>query len=499
MGIDCLVDEKLKPWVLECNLSPSLEVCAGPESGGDIEEGIKGSLVADMVEIVGLNSKPVALETGSVVEQLVRETQDEMARSGGFKNLVPGADPATYLPFMALPRLSDWVVAQALSDRPLQQPRLDRWMAEDTLSEDQVYVYDTRLGHLSGLNETASLIWLMATEGAGPDDIAAALCESASRSMPAAPDAWAIRNDVWNTLGDWVNNQFLVQSDASTSQPAAPASTPSPESTPFSRVLDCGRFRVRLFTDSAPLIGRIEALLQPMAVAGVAGTESLPRLEIVRDTPGFTLILDGRVLRSRLPLSGVASALVACLATHAAEAQEIAIDAGLIAAPTWPGLAFLVSNSEPAVQDALTLALSPYLKADHSRGALLPSGADYRISALGLPLQMSPESGDGCFVPASRDVTGGRYSISAVLIPSTVELSEEDGLRVLPVNEALRQLISGCCSAGGRPLDTNGFTRLAEWLETCDRYLVDMNNIEVAAAALNKLCCKAQTQTSGSL
>ncbi|WP_228706038.1 tubulin--tyrosine ligase family protein [Marinobacter sp. LV10R520-4] len=268
MGIDCLVDEKLKPWVLECNLSPSLEVCAGPESGGDIEEGIKGSLVADMVEIVGLNSKPVALETGSVVERLVRESQDEIARSGGFKNLVPGADPAAYLPFMALPRLSDWV-----------------------------------------------------------------------------------------------NNRFLIQSDASANQPAAPATSPSPESTPFSRVLDCGRFRVRLFTDSAPLIGRIEALLEPMAVAGVAGTELLARLEIVRDTPGFTLILEGRVLCSRLPLSGVASA-----ATHAAEAQEIAIDAGLIAGPT--------------------LALSACLKADHSRGALLPSGTDYQISALGLPLQV---------------------------------------------------------------------------------------------------------------
>lgn len=70
------------------------------------------TLVADMVEIVGLNSKPVALETGSVVERLVWESQDEIARSGGFKNLVSGTDTAAYLPFMALPRLSDWVVSR---------------------------------------------------------------------------------------------------------------------------------------------------------------------------------------------------------------------------------------------------------------------------------------------------------------------------------------------------------------------------------------------------
>ncbi|HEV8077969.1 MAG TPA: amylase, partial [Marinobacter sp.] len=522
-GIDCLVDDNLKPWVLECNLSPSLDVCAGPESGGNIEEGIKGSLVADMIELVGLNRKPAALATGSVAERLVRETRDEIARSGGFKNLVPGADPARYLPFMALPRLSDWVVAQALSDRPLQQPRLERWVAEDTLSGDQVYLYDTRLGHLSGLNETASLIWLMATEGAGPDDIAVALYESASRSMPAAPDAWAIRNDVWNTLGDWVNNRFLIQFDTSAHQQtaqaatAAPLTSPSPEPTPFSKVLDCGRFRLRLFMDSAPLIGRIEALLVPMTVAGVAATESLPRLEVVRDTPGFTLILDGRVLRSRLPLSRVAAALMNCLATHAADAQEIAIDAGLIAGPTLNGQAFLVGNSEPGIHDALTLALAACLKADCSRGALLPSGTDYRVSALGLPLQaaeglsesvlggqgirgcLSPESGKGCFVPASSTITDGRYPVAVVLIPSTARLPEKDGLRPIPVNEVLRQLISGCCSAGGQPLDTHGFSRLAEWLETRDRYLVDMNNIEAAATALNERCLTAQPQESGSL
>jgi len=500
MGIDCLIDDSLKPWVLECNLSPSLEVCAGPESGGDIEESIKGALVADLVELVGLNRPADEDSACTMVERLVREAQGELARSGGFRNLVPGANPSAYLPFMALPRLSDWVVAQALSDRPLQQPQLERWSAEDTFSEDQVYLYDTRLGHLSSLNETASLIWLMATEGAGPDDIASALVDSAAKSMPAAPDAWAIRNDVWNTLADWVNNRFLIQSEGQSAARATPEALrpPFPEtSAMMSMVLSCGRFRARFFTDSAPLVNRIENLLEPMAVSDEAGRDSLPRLEIVRDTPGFTLILDGQVIHSRLPLSAVAAALANCLATHAARRDDIAIDAGLLVGPDQSAPLFMVGHCEPALRDAFTLALSAHWRVDSGRGALLPASDEYRVEGLGLPLQDTGR--EGVFVPAQSGLTGNTGQVFAVLVPTEEPLPHKAGLQAMTVNDALRHLIPCCCSEGGLPLNTEGFTRLAVWLESCERYLVDMNNLEAAAAALSGRCSeKAPQQASGS-
>jgi len=494
MGIDCLIDADIKPWILECNLSPSLEVCAGPESGGDIEERIKGSIVADMVEMLGLNRPAHEEPSGSMVEQLVRETQTELANSGGFRNLIPGSDPSAYLPFMALPRLSDWVVAQALSDRPLKQPRLERWVAEETFSEDQVYLYDTRLGHLSSLNETASLIWLMATEGAGPDDIASALVDSAAKSMPAAPDAWAIRNDVWNTLADWVNNRFLVQSEGQPDDQDASESgqPPFPEtSTMMSMTLSCGRFRARFFTDSAPLVNRIESLLEPMAISDEAGKDSLPRLEIVRDTPGFTLILDGQVIRSRLSLAAVIPALASCLATHAARHDDIAIDAGLVAGPD--SEIFLVSHSEPSLRDAMTLALSTQWRMDFGRGALFKSADGSGVTGLGLPLHNS--DGDELFTPAKTGITG---RVNAVLVPSEEPLGGGSGVQTLTVNESLRHLISSCCGEDGRPLDTDGFARLAGWLEGRERYLVDMNNLEAAAAALSGRCFeKAPQKASG--
>lgn len=54
LGLDCLVDDTLTPWILECNLSPSLGTCAAPEHGGSIEEAVKGGLVRDLIRLVDI-------------------------------------------------------------------------------------------------------------------------------------------------------------------------------------------------------------------------------------------------------------------------------------------------------------------------------------------------------------------------------------------------------------------------------------------------------------
>jgi tubulin polyglutamylase TTLL5 len=77
-----------------------------------------------------------------------------------------------------------------------------------------------------------------------------------------------------------------------------------------------------------------------------------------------------------------------------------------------------------------------------------------------------------------------RSQVAAVLVPSEEPLSKGAGLEAISVNEALTHLISSCCSEDGRPLDTQGFTRLADWLAGCERYRVDINKLESAAAAL---------------
>mmetsp|Transcript_28949 Transcript_28949/g.43695 ORF Transcript_28949/g.43695 Transcript_28949/m.43695 type:complete len:246 (+) Transcript_28949:421-1158(+) len=50
-GFDVLIDERLNPWLLEINLSPSL-ACDSP-----LDQKIKGSLVTDLLNLVGVVNK----------------------------------------------------------------------------------------------------------------------------------------------------------------------------------------------------------------------------------------------------------------------------------------------------------------------------------------------------------------------------------------------------------------------------------------------------------
>lgn len=56
-GFDILIDENLKPWLIEVNLAPSLSC----ESKLDLE--IKSSLIRDLFNLVGIYAKPNKKQT----------------------------------------------------------------------------------------------------------------------------------------------------------------------------------------------------------------------------------------------------------------------------------------------------------------------------------------------------------------------------------------------------------------------------------------------------
>uniref|UniRef100_A0A8C6T898 Tubulin--tyrosine ligase-like protein 5 n=1 Tax=Neogobius melanostomus TaxID=47308 RepID=A0A8C6T898_9GOBI len=87
-GFDVLIDAKLKPWLLEVNLSPSL-ACDAP-----LDLKIKASMIADMFSLVGECKLILTLLTLclSSTGQGLRRIKEEYERRGGFIRIFPTAE-----------------------------------------------------------------------------------------------------------------------------------------------------------------------------------------------------------------------------------------------------------------------------------------------------------------------------------------------------------------------------------------------------------------------
>ncbi|MCK0746004.1 hypothetical protein [Chromohalobacter nigrandesensis] len=390
LGIDCLIDADLKPWVLECNLSPSLGVCAGPESGGILEESIKRQLVEDMVSLVDLDGQEVPAASDASPRALLDDTRRELARAGDFLRLYPSADPVDHLAFFTWPSRLDWHLAKALTASPLPEPRLQRGDVCELIDDDRLALYDTRRGDMCLLNDSAALIWLLASEGETPSSIVERLFD-ASQAGHAPPDRDALEGHVWHCLADWCRQGFLQQAPVNADEyrqtsrqapdTAARDASPSAASTPLGFSL--AEHTWALHTDSAPALDRLAGAL---TLLDAEQGRTLPRLRLIGESGGYRIMLDDILLASHLGLAELGPCLVDRLARRTLDEQQLMIDAALLVHPEAPEEAVLV-----AVADDAWLTLREEAEATGYslvRGLAWQRQVPGQASALGLPLAL---------------------------------------------------------------------------------------------------------------
>ena len=72
-GFDILIDSDLKPWLLEVNLSPSLN-CDTP-----IDMKIKSALLCDLLNLIGIPAVDPVLKRAQFNQKVINMTQQEEA------------------------------------------------------------------------------------------------------------------------------------------------------------------------------------------------------------------------------------------------------------------------------------------------------------------------------------------------------------------------------------------------------------------------------------
>ena len=348
LGMDCMVDADLRPWLLECNLSPSLSVAARPEDGGEREAEIKRALVHDLVRLVGLNEAPTRADEPSSAERILRESEAEHERRGHFRRLFPhgesDADPA----LLSAPRWADRVLAERVGG-PWPEHRFRPATVRELLEDGRLLLHDTRNGALHEPNPTAAYIWLRASQATDPEIIADELARQAQPG-PEGSGPEDIRRDLYDTLADWSAAGLLVPMprERAHEDPTTPLPAPSLRTREHNLFLRAGSARLTLTTDCPVTAQRLEPVLAPLREEHAPPGPAPTTLRVLRSRHGYALSRNGDLQETDMGLTELAGRLFRQLFHEAPGDSEIAVRGWLL--PTaGPNPVASVQQAPPAV------------------------------------------------------------------------------------------------------------------------------------------------------
>ncbi len=491
IGLDCMIDAALKPWLLECNLSPSLEVCAEPGSGGRQEEATKRAVVADLVGLMGLNRERQPAGGRADKKQMLAEAAGEAENAGGFERIFPGDDAGEFLPFFPAPRYGDVMLARAVSktpppDMPLQPAGEQAFEFDHALA-----LFSQQTGQFTTPNEVRSFIWLKASQGAAPDAITE---EMALLTGASEAEREALSRDVWDALCDWTQTGLLMARDG---PPLSPMQTPATDDGwCCEEWLEVNQNTLRLRYGATEIRPRLEILLSALRTDA---KDPAIEIDILRGRIGYAIARSPQLVRSGLKLSQIADALRdifldeyaaghgdqhCCNASLCASPQGAIVFAGS-AEGQWDTLAlsFAATQDGAFLAGAIALAapgeaiaLAAPGRIDEGAAEALGDGGEYVDSGL-----QEWGAARGYFVACKENSPGGVASkVCAVIIPvfdadaGAPEISEKDGPEGLLALNAMRR-------KGRTALEFDGARRLYEWRQAVRIFEVRYSNARDAA------------------
>ncbi len=499
MGFDCFINSELKPYILECNLSPDLKVCAAPEDGGEVEYQVKNQLVLDMVSLLGLN-----LPSEDISKMNIFERSDlELSRSGQFTRLFPAKDTVEdYLSFFPVPRYSDILLAEHVLGRKPEPLKFTPSHTTEIITDDELALYYEKTGTLFKPSELSGWIWLKMADGETPENIAEELLgvHAASHGEPNPDQRWQIHNNVWNVLAEWAQIGMikLVGNDDHKTESSSKARSDILKTT-----ICAGTQFIELDYGTEIL----KKYLEPLFAKAPDSAKADIKISLQQTGNGYAVAKDSKLVASNIGLDKIGEVVSRELFEQAVTGQnEIALAGAWVPVSKDQGDFFLSANGSQK-DGALSVLYAAETKMGLSGGVTLnlETGA---IMPIGLPIRIDDSSTDGSEALKSLTTSGTIQNSSfggrGRLIVSTLGLDgrdyrlrrlvieghnqDDEGLesssKNTPLHTALVSLITSITGENGEAPTGSQVQKLNDWLISADVEFVNATDIDKAAKGL---------------